>query len=59
MVTYGLIKKISDETKRQCFDDYAQERHERGYLGDGEGYMNSEQYQQDKSDYYNEIGLSL
>ena len=54
-----LDKKISDETKRQCFDDYAQERHERGYLGDGEGYMNSEQYQQDKSDYYNEIGLSL
>lgn len=52
-------KKVSDELKRQCFDEYEQQGYEMGYFGDNEDYMNSEQYQQEKSDYYNAMGLSL
>lgn len=52
-------KKISDEIKRQYFDAYEQQSYYMGYFGDREDYMNSEQYQQEKSDYYNAMGLSL
>lgn len=52
-------KKISDEIKRQYFDEYEQQSYDMGYLGDREDYMNSEQYQQEKSAYYNAMGLSL
>lgn len=52
-------KKVSDEIKRQYFDEYEQQGYYMGYFGDREDYMNSEQYQQEKSDYYNAMGLSL
>lgn len=52
-------KKASDEIKRQFFDEYEQQYYELGYPEDREAYMNSEKYQQEKSDYYNAMGLSL
>lgn len=52
-------EKVADEMKRQYFDEYEKQSYDAGYLGDNENYMDSEQYQQEKSNYYNAMGLSL
>lgn len=53
---------ISRKIKCRYFDEYEQQRYYKrygSYFGAREDYMNSEQYQQEKSDYYNAMGLSL